>query len=47
MNQENNNETIWAKDLLNRKKFAESFEGFLEKMTEKQANITGEVLLTF
>jgi hypothetical protein len=36
MNQENNNETIWATDLLNRKQFAESFEGFLQKMTEVQ-----------
>jgi hypothetical protein len=42
MNQENNNETIWAKDLLNRKKFAESFEGFLEKMTEVQKKKTKE-----
>ncbi len=36
MNQQNNNETIWATDLLNRKQFAESFEGFLQKMTEVQ-----------
>jgi hypothetical protein len=36
MNQENNNETIWAGDLLNRREFSLSFEGFLEKMTEVQ-----------